>query len=94
VFSRRVLVDELRERVGFDGVTITDSLGVESATRLGSPEARAVRAARAGNDLLLFASSYAAGVRGARAVGAEIEAGELATEAAAARIDRLRAALP
>ena len=57
VFSPRILGTELRDRVGFDGVTITDSLGVESATRLGSPETRALRAARAGNDLLLFASS-------------------------------------
>jgi beta-N-acetylhexosaminidase len=68
VFSRRILVDELRDRVGFTGVTVTDSLGTQSATRLGSPEARAVRAARAGNDLLLFASDYGAGVRGARAL--------------------------
>jgi beta-N-acetylhexosaminidase len=96
VFSRRIVVDELRERVGFEGVTITDSLGVESATRLGSPEARAVRAARAGNDLLLFASSYAAGVRGADRLASDVEAGRLdrgAFEASAARVERLRAAL-
>ena len=89
VFSPRILGTELRDRVGFDGVTITDSLGVESATRLGSPEMRALRAARAGNDLLLFASSYAAGVRGARALAREIAPG-----AAHERIARLRAALP
>jgi beta-N-acetylhexosaminidase len=88
VFSRRILVDELRGRVGFDGVTVTDSLGVRSATRLGTPEARAVRAARAGNDLLLFASDYAAGVRGAAAVA---RAGVPA--APTARVDALRAAL-
>ena len=89
VFSRRILVDELRERVGFGGVTVTDSLGTQSATRLGSPEARAVRAARAGNDLLLFASDYGAGVRGARALAA----GDLPPEPAA-RVDSLRRALP
>ena len=96
VFSRRILVDELRERVGFEGVTITDSLGVESATRLGSPEARALRAARAGNDLLLFASSYGAGVRGAERLAAELEAGRLDRtqfERSTARVDRVRAAL-
>ena len=90
VFSRRILVDELRARVGFGGVTVTDSLGVESASRLGSPETRAVRAARAGNDLLLFASSYAAGVRGARALAARPD--PRAAEALA-RIDALRAGL-
>jgi beta-N-acetylhexosaminidase len=93
VFSRRILIDELRERVGFTGVTITDSLGVESATRLGSPEARAIRAARAGNDLLLFASSYPAGVRGARALADEIKRGRIGTAEPAARIDSLRVAL-
>jgi beta-N-acetylhexosaminidase len=88
VFSSRILVDELRERVGFAGVTVTDSLGTRSATRLGSPEARAVRAARAGNDLLLFASDYGAGVRGAGALARR----QLAPEATA-RADALRRAL-
>lgn len=84
VFSPRILGDELRNRVGFRGVTVTDSLGVESASRLGSPETRAVRAVRAGNDLLLFASSYAAGVRGARALTRTIRSGDPAAERIAA----------
>jgi beta-N-acetylhexosaminidase len=88
VFSRRILVDELRERVGFTGVTITDSLGVRSATRLGTPEARAVRAARAGNDLLLFASDYAAGARGAAALARRDPPAE-----PTARVDALRRGL-
>lgn len=88
VFSRRILVDELRERVGFAGVTITDSLGVRSATRLGTPEQRALRAARAGNDLLLFASDYGAGARGAAAINS------LEHAAPIARIDALRTRLP
>ncbi|HEX8648126.1 MAG TPA: glycoside hydrolase family 3 N-terminal domain-containing protein [Thermoleophilaceae bacterium] len=88
VFSQRILVGELRERVGFSGVTVTDSLGTQSATRLGSPEARAVRAARAGNDLLLFASDYRAGVRGAEALAERDPAPE-----ATARVDALRQGL-
>jgi beta-N-acetylhexosaminidase len=94
VFSPRILVDDLRERVGFRGVTVTDSLGVTSASRLGTPETRAVRAARAGNDLLLFASSYAAGVRGARALAAEIRAGRVAADRSAERVAALRRGLP
>lgn len=93
VFSPRVLEEELRERVGFDGVTITDSLGTESATRFGTPERRALRAARAGNDLLLFASSYAAGVRGAAKLADAIGDGKLAAEPSAARIAALRRSL-
>jgi beta-N-acetylhexosaminidase len=94
LFSTRILEDELRERVGFRGVTVTDSLGVESASRLGTPEARALRAARAGNDLLLFASSYAAGVRGAKRLTQAIAAGDVATAPSADRITALRRALP
>jgi beta-N-acetylhexosaminidase len=89
VFSSRILVEELRQRVGFTGATVTDSLGVQSATRLGTPEARAIRAARAGNDLLLFASDYAAGVRGAEALA---ERGSLKPEPTA-RVDALREAM-
>lgn len=94
LFSTRILDDELRDRVGFRGVTVTDSLGVESASRLGTPEARALRAARAGNDLMLFASSYAAGVRGAERLTAEIEAGQLDGSASIGRVDALRRAVP
>jgi beta-N-acetylhexosaminidase len=94
VFSPRILGTELRDRVGFEGVTITDSLGTESATRLGSPETRALRAARAGNDLLLFASSYAAGVRGAARLARAIEAGDLDPRESRARIAAVRSRLP
>jgi beta-N-acetylhexosaminidase len=93
VFSPGVLGAELRDRVGFDGVTITDSLGTESATRFGTPERRALRAARAGNDLLLFASSYAAGVRGAARLADAIEKGAIEPEPSAGRIDALRRSL-
>jgi beta-N-acetylhexosaminidase len=93
LFSTRILDDELRGRVGFRGVTVTDSLGVESASRLGTPEARALRAARAGNDLLLFASSYAAGVRGAERLTEAIEAGDVETAPSDERVAALRRTL-
>ena len=56
VLSRRLTTGELRGRLGFRGVTITDSLGVRSLHAWGGPGRLAVRAARAGNDLLLFTS--------------------------------------
>ncbi|HEX8064918.1 MAG TPA: glycoside hydrolase family 3 N-terminal domain-containing protein [Thermoleophilaceae bacterium] len=96
VFSPRILGGELRGRIGFAGVTITDSLGTESATRFGSPERRALRAARAGNDLLLFASSYAAGVRAQARLADALGRGALARapfEASAERVASLRAGL-
>jgi beta-N-acetylhexosaminidase len=53
--SPRIVEDELRGRLGFDGVVITDDLQAPSiATTLPAPEA-GVEAARAGSDVLLFA---------------------------------------
>jgi beta-N-acetylhexosaminidase len=52
--SRTVLTGLLRGRLGFDGVIVTDSLRMTGATiRYGAPEA-AVRAVRAGADMLLM----------------------------------------
>jgi beta-N-acetylhexosaminidase len=61
-FSAKVVEDELRSRLGFEGVTITDGLGAAAAARFGDP-ARVARAAEAaGNDILLYSDW-----RGARA---------------------------
>lgn len=44
----------LRERLGFDGVVISDDMEMGALAGLGSPEAVAVRAVRAGCDLLVY----------------------------------------
>jgi beta-N-acetylhexosaminidase len=54
LLSRRLTSGELRGRLGFRGVIITDSLGVRALHPWGGPGRLAVRAAKAGNDLLLF----------------------------------------
>jgi beta-N-acetylhexosaminidase len=59
--SPRVVERELRERLGFGGVVITDDLEAPSiAAALAPPEA-GVDAARAGADVLLFATGAAPG---------------------------------
>jgi beta-N-acetylhexosaminidase len=56
--SRSVVNGLLREELGFEGVIVTDDLGAGAITASGVDEAEAaVRAARAGADLLLFALS-------------------------------------
>ena len=60
VFSSRVVADELRGRVGFNGVTISDALDAPAMARYGSLTRRATRAAQAGTDIELFSGSGAA----------------------------------
>ena len=52
--SRAVATGELRDRLGFHGVSITDALGSVSARAVGGPAKTALAAARAGTDLVLF----------------------------------------
>lgn len=58
VLSRQVVSGLLREQLAFTGVAITDDLGAGAITGAGYNEGEAaVAAAKAGNDLLLFALS-------------------------------------
>jgi beta-N-acetylhexosaminidase len=52
-FSSKVLIDLLRNRLGYTGVVVTDALNMAPAQRW-SPGEAAVRALNAGNDLLLM----------------------------------------
>jgi beta-N-acetylhexosaminidase len=65
-FSKRLATAELRSRLGFGGVSISDALGTVSAREFGGPAKVGLAAARAGTDLLLFTDHHAA----ARAGGA------------------------
>ena len=62
--SRPILGGWLRQRVGFDGVVITDSLVMKGITAYGSSREIAVRAVRAGVDQLLMPQSPAGAARG------------------------------
>jgi beta-N-acetylhexosaminidase len=96
-FSRLWVTRQLRERLGFGGVTITDDLGTPAVAAFGSNGERAVRAVRAGVDLPLFSSSYAASATGAEGLLAAARRGKVEEprlRAAARRVLRLRAKLP
>ncbi|MHB1569378.1 MAG: glycoside hydrolase family 3 N-terminal domain-containing protein [Solirubrobacteraceae bacterium] len=66
--SATIVQGELRRRLGFRGVTITDALGAGALRGYGSTANRAMLAARAGMDLILCASQSPG--EGAAAVGA------------------------
>jgi beta-N-acetylhexosaminidase len=96
-FSARWAGDELRGRLGFAGVAITDDLGTPAVRAFGSDARRAVLAARAGIDLPLFSSTYRDGARAAQGLLAAARRGELSRDllrAQAERVLALRAKLP
>ena len=99
-FSRRWVTGELRERLGFAGVSMTDDLGTPAVAAYGSNgerALRAVRAVRAGIDLPLFSSSYASSAQAAEGLLAATKRGEVdeaGLRAAARRVLALRAKLP
>ncbi len=95
--SSVVIGFELRGRLGFKGVTITDSLGVGGLERYGTIAHRGVLAAEAGADLLLCADTNgntpADGLAVLRALASALGHGQLsetASQQSIARIDALR----
>ena len=54
--SSKVIFGELRGRLGFGGVTITDALEAGALASVGSTQLKVTRAARAGMDLMLASS--------------------------------------
>jgi beta-N-acetylhexosaminidase len=94
--SPAVATTELRGRLGFRGVSITDTLESPALARYGGPKQVARRAAAAGADLLLFARTYRAGAMAAAGLERAASAGALPRaelEVAARRVLALRARL-
>ena len=90
--SKAIASRELRGRLGFAGVSISDSLGAPAATVVGGVGRVAKRCARAGTDLLLYPDLGSA-LRGGRAVRKAIASGSLPrprAERSAGRIIALR----
>ncbi len=97
LLSPAITTGELRQRLGFTGVSITDDLDVAGLRPYGGPVRLALAASAAGNDLLLFAQSAD---DGRRALGATVDGvrsrhlSRTGLETSVRRILALRAALP
>lgn len=91
------VVGELRNRLGFPGVTVTDALEAGALRAYGSTTERAVLAAAAGMDLILCSARDAAqGEEAVTALSEALAAGTLdgaAFDAAAERVNALRGSL-
>ena len=95
-FSKAIATGELRDRLGFDGVSISDALETVSARHFGGPAKVGVAAAKAGTDLLLFTDHHGA-ARAVRALRRKLRSGKLARgpfEDSVQRVLDLRASLP
>jgi beta-N-acetylhexosaminidase len=94
-FTRRIATGELRGRLGFRGVTITDSLGGAAVAEFGGQREAAVDGAAAGDDLLLF-DDLPSALAGHEALVKQLHAGALKRPpflAAACRVLALRRGL-
>ena len=99
--SPRVIQGELRDRLGYRGVTVTDALGAAALRRFGTLAERGVMAAKAGADLIICSAvdgtdSPAGGLAVLKAIASAIARGQLnrtAAEQAAARVMALRRSL-
>jgi beta-N-acetylhexosaminidase len=61
--SPAIVQGELRARLHFQGVTITDAIGAGALASYGSDENRALRAAEAGMQLIMASDSFSQGVQ-------------------------------
>ena len=98
LFSRAVVTGLLRDRLHFQGVIVTDGLGMGGITTLYGLQDAAVAAVRAGNDLVLLNSADAAYETSAiETVKQQVRAGTISidqVQASAARVIALRARWP
>jgi beta-N-acetylhexosaminidase len=91
-FTAAIATGELRGRLGFEGVSVTDSLDSTAVADFGGTAKAALAAARAGADLLLY-TDPSAGERAERALLAGLRSGSLLRsdfEDAADRVLQLR----
>jgi beta-N-acetylhexosaminidase len=90
--SSAVVQGELRGRLGYQGVTITDALEAGALTAFGSFGQRAVLAAQAGMDLLLCAAQDPSqGQAVTSALASALDSGQLGSAAFDAAVQRVTA---
>lgn len=88
--SQTVVQGELRRRLGFNGVTVTDALEAGALRDYGTTSNRAVLAAHAGMDLLLCAGQQVGeGGAAVSALASALRSGRLNPSAFEASVDRI-----
>ncbi len=94
-FTRQIVTGELRKRLGFTGVSITDAMGTVAVRNFGATAKATLSGARAGVDLLLY-TDQAAAARAGRVLLRRLRSGKLdrkSFQTSAERVLLLRAGL-
>jgi len=94
--SPAIVQGQLRGRLHFNGVTITDAIGAGALAMYGSDQNRALRAAQAGMQLILASDSFSQGIQCLNALDGGFKTGRLPAggfRATVAQILALRASL-
>ena len=89
-FSRAIVTDLLRNSLNYNGVVMTDDLGMGGITRYGELGEAAVRAVKAGHDLLLVCRGGKDVPVCMEALAASVEQGEVQEEEVARHLKRVR----
>lgn len=76
MFEPKIVRGELRQRLGFQGVTITDAMGTVAVNDFGGTKRAAISAAHAGMDILLYGDWQSAG-RAEQAIAVRLRTGKL-----------------
>jgi beta-N-acetylhexosaminidase len=84
--SQPIVTGVLRKELGFEGLIYTDSMGMAGVTALYKPGEAAVRAIKAGNDVVLHSPDDAAAFT---AVKAAVQSGEIPMERINASVERV-----
>jgi beta-N-acetylhexosaminidase len=84
--SQPIVSGVLRHDLGFNGLIYTDSMGMAGVTQLYKPGDAAVRAFKAGNDIVLHSPDDGAAFAGLKAA---VESGEISRERLDASVERI-----
>lgn len=91
--SSAIIQDLLRTQLGFDGIVITDSLGMGAVTSICTPQEVGVRALNAGNDMILMPEDFEAAYQGVLAAVSDGSLTEERVDQSLRRIIRVKQGL-
>ncbi len=88
MFEPKIVRGELRLRLGFKGVTITDAMGAVAVTSHSGIKPSAISAAHAGMDILLY-GDWQSGSKGGEAIAKRLRTGQLDRDQFTRAVDRI-----